>query len=63
MEKNSLKNRFWHSILQHLKSEECRVFNSYFDPEEEKADNRVVFNLREVLKSCGASGGYRLSAG
>ena len=55
MEKNNLKNRFWHCILQHLKSEECRVFNSIIDPEEEKADSRVVFNLREVLQSCGAS--------
>lgn len=55
MEKNSLKNRFRNCILQHLKSEECQVYNFNYPPEEEKADRRVVFNLREVLQSCGAS--------
>ena len=55
MEKTTLKNRFKNCIQQHLEAEECRVHNFIYTPEEEKADRRVVFNLREVLQRCGAS--------
>ena len=55
MEKKDLRNRFVGYVLHHLKSDECREPVSYITPEEEKADYRFVFNLKEVLQSCGAS--------
>lgn len=59
MEKTSLRKRFFDFILQHIKSDECQVDNSivsnYFTPEEERAEYRFVFNLKETLLNCGAS--------